>query len=97
MLTYLIAWEGFTELCCYESFKSYIIIVVVYFISSQVEQNSRQYQHQQSWGPSGGNGGPTQSRSFRVLQKITDTDNSEGKSKLLIRLMQLKLKERMKA
>ncbi|XP_023712582.1 uncharacterized protein LOC111867196 isoform X4 [Cryptotermes secundus] len=45
---------------------------------NQSEQNSRQYQHQQSWGPSGGNGGPTQSRSFRVLQKITDTDNSEG-------------------
>ncbi|KAJ9597373.1 hypothetical protein L9F63_011762, partial [Diploptera punctata] len=43
----------------------------------QSEQNPRQYQHQQSWGPSGGNGAPIQSRSFRVLQKITDTDNSE--------------------
>jgi hypothetical protein len=68
-----------------------IIIIIVYCISSQSEQNSRQYQHQQSWGPSGGNGGPTQSRSFRVLQKITDTDNSEGKSKLHIWLLQLKL------
>jgi len=56
-------------------------IVIVY--SSQSEQNSRQYQHQQSWGSSGGNGGPTQSRSFRVLQKITDTDNREGKLHLL--------------
>ncbi|XP_021922158.1 uncharacterized protein LOC110830986 isoform X3 [Zootermopsis nevadensis] len=47
---------------------------------NQSDQNSKQHQHQQSWGPSGGNGGPTQSRSFRVLQKITDTDNSEGES-----------------
>lgn len=49
---------------------------------SQSEHNARQYQHQQSWGPSGGNGGPIQSRSFRVLQKITDTDNTESESEL---------------
>ncbi|PSN48427.1 hypothetical protein C0J52_08640 [Blattella germanica] len=60
---------------------------------SQSEQNPRQYQQQQqswgptggnggqqNWGPPGGNGGPIQSRSFRVLQKITDTDQSEGES-----------------
>jgi hypothetical protein len=72
----------------------YLIIIAVCCISSQSEQNSRQYQHQQSWGPSGGNGGPIQSRSFRVLQKITDTDNSEGKSNAHTQLVQLRLASR---
>ncbi|XP_049863822.1 uncharacterized protein LOC126362232 isoform X4 [Schistocerca gregaria] len=42
------------------------------------EHNPRQLQQQQSWGPPGANGAPIQSRSFRVLQKITDTDNTDA-------------------
>ncbi|KAK7862276.1 hypothetical protein R5R35_006645 [Gryllus longicercus] len=42
-------------------------------------QSPRQLQQQHSWGTGGGPASPApiQSRSFRVLQKITDTDQSE--------------------
>nr|XP_018902649.1 PREDICTED: uncharacterized protein LOC109034133 isoform X2 [Bemisia tabaci] len=62
----------------------------VYQQVQQPQQQQQQQQQQQRWpvyvpnkfnqpqSPTNENGGPIQSRSFKVLQKITDTDNNEG-------------------
>ena len=55
-----------------------IIYSFIIYDSSPQEgvQSPRQLQTQQSW--SGNNGGPVQSRSFRVLQRMTDTIDGQG-------------------